>query len=364
MLNKLRSLMGSRSAAPAAPAADDEAVTLVNVYATCAELPVPTFAHQLHSRRDLSDPELRGHLGGFVGYVVSRGDGQMSYAKYHVMRHLQRVQQHWSLEVFERDLPAVSAWAEQGNALLLLTDGHVRDVNGRILVSAEDGGTDAQAYVPYPPQARERKARIDARLAEWGVPVPSHLPPVIAEPEVRWRTPAEVAGRALALYIVALRGESFAAQQALTTTQLRDRRPEAFSFLSPKEQAFLADTAPDDHAVTQFTWRYEALNVLLWALGLLDDLPMPNAICDVALMARTIDRCAELGAAARLRAPGELLDTLDLHYRLHWRSRQCELDGQPMPADLDPGVILERHFALNWLVHFEDADWDEVDTPT
>jgi hypothetical protein len=31
---------------------------------------------------------------------------------------------------------------------------------------------------------------------------------------------------------------------------------------------------------------------------------------------------------------------------------------------LDPGVIQERHHALNWLVRFEDAEWDDVDTPT
>ncbi|WP_394816959.1 DUF4272 domain-containing protein [Streptomyces lonegramiae] len=25
---------------------------------------------------------------------------------------------------------------------------------------------------------------------------------------------------------------------------------------------------------------------------------------------------------------------------------------------------MERHYALNWLVRFEDSAWDEVDTPT
>ncbi|MCO6561396.1 MAG: DUF4272 domain-containing protein, partial [Gilliamella sp.] len=24
----------------------------------------------------------------------------------------------------------------------------------------------------------------------------------------------------------------------------------------------------------------------------------------------------------------------------------------------------ERHYALNWLTNFENADWDDVDTPT
>ena len=29
-----------------------------------------------------------------------------------------------------------------------------------------------------------------------------------------------------------------------------------------------------------------------------------------------------------------------------------------------PGVVLERHRALNWLVRFAHADWDDVDMPT
>jgi hypothetical protein len=38
----------------------------------------------------------------------------------------------------------------------------------------------------------QRKARSDARAAAMRVPVPAHLPPVIAEPKVQLRKPAEV----------------------------------------------------------------------------------------------------------------------------------------------------------------------------
>ncbi len=365
MFDKLRSLIGGNPQAtpdepPAAP--DDE--VLVNVYATCADVPAPLFTHHLNGRRDLSDPELPGHLNGFIGYVISRGDGKMSYGKYHVMRHLQRTRQHWSLVVGERDLPAVSEWAVRANALLFLPDAHVRDPRWRVLVASDDGSGDPQAQVPYPPQALERKARTDARLAAMGVPVPAHLPPVISEPEVQWRTPAEVVGRALALFVVAVRAESLAEHEPVEIDALREHCPEAFAYLSPKEAAFLQTAEPEASEVVQMTWRYEALNLLQWALGLTEALPDPTAVCDVPLAVRTIDRCMSLGAAARLRAPAELLDALDLHYRLHWRVRQSEMDGKELPAGLMPGVILERHYALNWLVQFENADWDDVDTPT
>ena len=75
-------------------------------------------------------------------------------------------------------------------------------------------------------------------------------------------------------------------------------------------------------------------------------------------------RTNELVAGAALRSTSEILDALDLHFRLHWAARQAGLDKEDPPAELDSGVISERHYALNWLVCFEDADWDDVDTPT
>ncbi|ATS65984.1 DUF4272 domain-containing protein [Xanthomonas citri pv. fuscans] len=47
-----------------------------------------------------------------------------------------------------------------------------------------------------------------------------------------------------------------------------------------------------------------------------------------------------------------------------WAVRQAGRSGQPLPAGIVPGVVYERHYALNWLLHFEDAEWDEVETPT
>jgi hypothetical protein len=72
----------------------------------------------------------------------------------------------------------------------------------------------------------------------------------------------------------------------------------------------------------------------------------------------------ELLAHTHLRPTAAVLDALDLHLRLHWAARQARLDGNGGMKGLDPGVVQERHHALNWLVRFEEADWDDVDTPT
>lgn len=370
LLTRLKALAGA-GAAPAAstasPDAEEGEGVLINAYCTRADVPALDFPHTLHARRDLSDPELAAHLSGFVGYVLSRGNGEMSRNRYHVMRHIQRVRQHLSFSIDGSQLDAFSAWAERANAIVFLPDGGIRDPNGRVLLSAAGEEPDQEAAIPYPAEAWQRKARSEALLASRGMPVPQHLPPLVSEPELRLRTPQELAGRAFALLAVSARAESVASGEPLPMDDLFRRLPSAQAHLSPDEQAFLSDDAPGESTVAQFGWRFECLFVLEWALGLVDALPFPGEICDVPLATRLMLNAGDVDGvmrAAKGRPDSDLLDALDLHYRLHWRVRQARLKEDAPPPGVDAGVVLERHRALNWLVRFEDHDWDDIDTPT
>ena len=352
---------------PVAPSLGDGPDVLVNAYCTRELLPAMTFPHELHARRDLTDPELPGHLGGFVGYVLQCGGGEMTRIRYHTMRHIQRVRQHLSLSVEQPHFEAFARWAGEANAILFLPDGSVRDPHGRLLLSPTAGeAPDPQADLPYPVQAWQRKQRSDALLAGKSMAASATLPPLVSEPEVWMRTPAEVAGRALALFVVAVAAEGVATGEPLPMTELQQRFPHAFRHLSPREQSFLDTAAPERDTTVAMAWRYEALLVLAWALSLIDALPFPSAICDVPSLARTLMAvdAEQLLQTATLRSDNELLDALDLHYRLHWLIRQAKLNGQAPREGLEGGVIAERHHALNWLVRFEDKAWDRVDTPT
>lgn len=363
MLNRLKRILSSRAApVEAGPASD---AVLANAYCTVAALPPIDFPHVLNASRDLSDPELARHLGGFSGYVRNLGDGQMTRVRYHVLRHIQRVNQHLSLSFDASQSDAFAQWAAAANAVVFLPDGSLRDPRGRSLLDAA-GQSDPQAEVPYARDAWERKARSDALLEARGLRVPDSLPPLVGEPELRLRGAGETAGRALALLLVAARAESLNSGEPLPIDQLRGRCPQGFDHLSPKEREFLAQALPPRQAIVQFAWRYEALACLEWALGWVDELPFPAAICDVPRTVGVILDAdpAALLRTARLRPPGELLDALDLHYRLHWAVRQAQVDQREGPAGVEGGVVLERHYALNWLVRFEESGWDEVDTPT
>jgi hypothetical protein len=358
MIKQLRRLFTRQQ--PALPRAPSGDTVLFNVYCTLLQIAQPAFAHVLHTRRDLSDPELLEHLDGFCGYVLGRGDGQMSRDKYHVLLHVQRTQHHLSISVGATDTAALYAWAKEANALLFTQEGHVLDPEGRILVNGADGQADAQASVPYPAQAWARKAATEALLAARGIEVPATLPPLVSEEELMLRDRDEIVGRARALLLVALRAESVVSGEPMSVDTLLAKMPLADDNLSPNEKAFLAQEAPSQQDCAQLIWRYESLYLLEWVLGLVDELPFPASPCDAASTAAGLIEMRDPG----VRPSGAILDALDLTYRLHWHIRQRRLKKLGQATGVDADVVMEHHHALNWLVRFQHAGWDQVDTPT
>ena len=339
---------------------------LVNAYCTHRDPPALPFPHTLRGRRDTTDAELAGHLQGFMGFVMDGGKRPMTAMRYAVIRHLERVRHHVAFELDPSQLGALEAWATEANAIVFLPDATVRAPNGAVLVDPSTGDPQPGAVMPHPRGAEERKRATDTRLAELGVAVPASLPPVIDATEVLLRSADEVAARAIALFACAVRAESLTSGADIPVAELEKRLPRAVASLSPKERAFFSASAPNQQDVVNHLWRYEALAALAWSLGWLSELPLPTHICDVAALAKTmLERgTQDFVDTARLRPTPEILDALDMHFRLHWATTDARIKKGPPPAGLEPGVVAERHYALNWLVRFEDADWDDVDTPT
>jgi hypothetical protein len=339
---------------------------MINVYCTHRNPPALSFPHVLHSRRGREDPELLPHLDGFIGYVRGRGTPQMTQLKYHIIRHIQRVQHQLSISLNGEQLSAFGEWAHAANAICFLPNGSIRDPLGNLLIDAGGYGPEEGAGVPYPEDALARKAKNEAHLQQLGVHVLRSLPPVVGEVELDLREPAEVARRALGVYVAALRAESLSTNQEIPPENIKIRLPVGFAALTPEETAFMQSKTPDKQQITSFIWGYEALLVLLWAMRLAPSLPDPLEICNVPALGSVILENDEekLVADARLRPASEILDTLDLHFRIHWAVREASLNSQISPGGIDASVVQERHRALNWLVSFENAEWDKVDTPT
>lgn len=359
-------LLGKSNTMPAPPVPDSDG-WLVNAYATVRELPALAFEHQLLSQRAAQDPALAPHLAGFVQHVLGRGNGEMTARRYGLMRHIERVQQQVSLKVDSSAWPAYLQWAQRANAISFLPDASIVDTQGRELLDAAGAEPDPHASLPALPEALDRKARSEAALHARGLRVLPSLPPVLAEAELQPRETVEIAARALATLAAAVRAEALGNQNDLSSEQILSRLPDAQAALSPQEREFMEADAPDHQTIANMGWRYECVAVFAWALGLQEDLPFPDQICDVRTLSHrflTAGTLAVLLEQSRPRSAKQVLDALDEIYRLHWCITDARIQQQPPPDGVLPGVVVERHRALNWLVRFENADWDDVQMPT
>jgi len=340
---------------------------LYNLYATRRDPPALSFAHTVLGRRDRSDPDLAAHLNGFIGFVMDRGRRPMTAMRYGVMRHIERVRHHLSVEVDDANGAALSAWALEVNAIVFTRDGAVRGPDGAILVDPVTGDPAPGAQIPYLADALRRKTATERDLAALGIHVPPSLPPIVSDMEVELRAASEVADRCLALFACALRAETLATSPPpMPPAEILARLPRAKPAMSPRERAFLHDEQPGDQDVIDHVWCYESLALLAWSLCLVPELPFPTSLCDVPGLAKAMLARQDVAIAreARLRPTEEILDALDRHYRIHWAVTEARVNGGAPAPDVEPGVVVERHRALNWLTRFEDAEWDEVDTPT
>ena len=212
------------------------------------------------------------------------------------------------------------------------------------------------------PAQLSRKARSIEQLKSMDIPVLDSLPVIAGVSDSTRRSSAEVAERALALMLVALKGETLDQQLVDHATQ----HFEARSYFTPRERAFMQDLDVDPQTRAAMTWRYESVAVLLWSLHLLDDLPPPDTIIDASLLG---DIFRELGPRglkdqARLRPQSQILEAADLAYRINWAAVQARVSDTPMPDALHPSIAHERHYALNWLYGYADLSWDDMRTDT
>lgn len=211
---------------------------------------------------------------------------------------------------------------------------------------------------PVPsPEQRARRARSQAQLEALGAPLLDHLPAVEEAASLLPRTARELADRAVAVALAAVKGEGLEQEVVLEVV----RRWHAEELFTPEERAFILDPTPSDQDRARFAWRYEGLDVLLWALGWKEALRPPDQFIDVPADVELVKAHGAAGLAERARPRGaaELLDQADLYSCLHWAAIELRLEGHPSPR-VHEEIVVERHHALGWLVRSLGQEWDEA----
>jgi hypothetical protein len=206
-----------------------------------------------------------------------------------------------------------------------------------------------------------RKASSEKLLAENNIKINYNLPCIPNANSTKLRTTSEIVDRIYALMIVSAKGEGLDKPSLDNAINVK-----GISGFSPYENYLLEKNELVDSEKIQAIWRYESLNALVWAAGIIDELVYPSQICDVAdIVGRLMQTDpVSLKRSVQIRSKSEILDELDKTYRMHWACVDARINNLQAGGEIDPSIIMERHYALNWLTSYLDQDWDDVQTNT
>ena len=215
-----------------------------------------------------------------------------------------------------------------------------------------------------PKTAEQRKKQTEKYLKSLNIPFIDHLPLIEEENEVKIRTAQEIAIRILVLvylaYVSEVPDERENVIDFLKTNSLWDK-------VSPDEKELFQKEELTDQETANISWRSEGVWLLLWTINKVDKLELPTEQVEipeiVSRLPEFLTDPTEFIKNANVRPTTEILDQSDLIYRLHWATRNANLNNQPMPANLDLSIIMERHYAINWVTFYSD-EWDEISTDT
>lgn len=187
--------------------------------------------------------------------------------------------------------------------------------------------------------------------------------PVIDSEELSPRETHEVASRALALNV--LIHLSFGAPVQMMRDWLEKHA--LLDALTPDDlRVIKAARDPDQDKKNFLRWYVECALTAAWVGGLLDDLSpvqdIPETLASCFPNLKNGEGPDAFREKFRLRSVDEIHAKLDLFFRSHWHTRNCELSGKDA-APFHPGVVQMRRHMLEWVMHKVVA-WEEVELST
>ncbi len=211
----------------------------------------------------------------------------------------------------------------------------------------------------------KRKTRSEGSLEARGIKINPYLPCIENEGETELRIPREIARRVCILAVTNL-----VAFSELPEGEAREylEKYKLWDFVTPVEKVFLSNPTDDDKS--RESWKCESIWTLLWALSKVDDLGFPDKLCDLNYFSpdeypfgKDKDPKLFINSSIVCRSKAEILDMADLYYRFEWACVDATLNGVEIET-IHPGVVYERHHALNWLINYMGQDWDNVTCDT
>ena len=195
-------------------------------------------------------------------------------------------------------------------------------------------------------------------LKEHSIPINESLPLIEAIEELNPQNAKSVAQRIVILNHVI--GIGFNADPKKLKKALIEF--DLFKYASVKEKELLSKEKHSDQEKIDATWQIECIQSLSWCLGLVDLNPLKECDDDLAShFPKPYCDPKDFIESANLREWDVIFEQADLHYRIHWATRDVRLTGKESP--IQEGLISERRKALDWVIGVEQ-DWDEIPLDT
>ncbi|WP_179006541.1 DUF4272 domain-containing protein [Winogradskyella forsetii] len=243
------------------------------------------------------------------------------------------------------------------------------DPNGNCEIDELSVSIDAKYYdtnsIEITEDQKSRKTESEIILKKHNVKINNNLPYIESENDITIRTAKEIAERVTVLTITNLVAFSnISGEEAIDMLN----KFNLMDLVTPNEKSFLEN--PTDQQKSQETWKCEGIWTLMWALKIVDDLGFPNEMADlnnIPLKKYPIGKDKDpndfINAQKTVRTKSDLLNVNDLYYRLDWACVDARLNNRQI-TEVNSGVVYERHYALNWLINYMNADWDDVTCDT
>lgn len=217
-----------------------------------------------------------------------------------------------------------------------------------------------QAKTTYTSTQIARKEKSESILQQQQIKINANLPCIPSSEHITLRSQEAIVNRIYALTAITAKAEGVSKEKLDQLIQEK-----AIQHFSPYEQQALKQTLAEE-TLSILTWRYESLFLLLWMINKVDSLPYPNQMCVVPqVMSPILEQSRiEFEEGISLRNIEEVLDLLDLTYRMNWACVDARIQQKQPTGALHPGIVYERHYALNWLINYQNQTWDNVQTNT
>jgi hypothetical protein len=195
-------------------------------------------------------------------------------------------------------------------------------------------------------------------LHERGISINEHLPLLEHPAELSPQSADAVAKRCVMLsYLIGIAYGADVAKLNAYLTQIG-----LISIASTSEKELLSRTDHTQQEKINAGWLAECVQSLAWCLGLVGLDSFRGCDSNLAShLPKPFTDPSEFIANARLRPFDEIYQQADLHYRLHWASRNARLMSTLSPVSEE--LIMERRKPLDWVIGVEE-DWDEVPLDT